>query len=89
MHTNNAISQRNIMTLSKTLSTLSFALTLMGGAIVLAPSSAEAGGRISNGALSKNNIPCNIRNGTQNNCRVGAPANPWKRPCSAIQRCRG
>jgi rapid alkalinization factor (RALF) len=80
------------MLFSKTiasLSTLSFGLALMGSALVFAPSSAKAAGTISNGALSKNNIPCSIRGGNQNNCRVGAPVNPWKRPCTKQQRCRG
>jgi hypothetical protein len=80
------------MTLVKTLSaisTFSFALAMMGGALAFSPSSADAAGHISNGALGKNNIPCNVRNGTQNNCRVGAPVNPWKRPCTPQQRCRG
>lgn len=77
------------MTLFKTISTLSIALTFMGGLAVFAPSSASAADHISNGALKRNNIPCSIRGGTQNNCRVGAPVNKWTRPCTAQQRCRG
>lgn len=75
--------------LIKALSALSFAFTLMGGAIVVAPSSVDAAGHISNEALRKNNIPCSVRGGNQNNCRVGNEANKWTRPCSKQQRCRG
>jgi hypothetical protein len=80
---------KTLSTVYKSLSTLSIALAMVGGVVVFAPSSADAAGHISNGALKKNNVPCNIRSGNQNNCRVGAPANPWTRGCSAIQRCRG
>jgi hypothetical protein len=79
------------MTIIKALSTLSLALTMIGGAVMLAPSTVKAGGFISNGALKHNNIPCSVRGGTSNNCRVGTPANPPSkiRPCLKIQRCRG
>jgi len=79
------------MTTIKALSTLSLALAMMGGVLVLTPSSAKAGQFISNGALKHNNIPCSVRGGTSNNCRVGTPANPPSktRPCLKIQRCRG
>ena len=79
------------MTIIKALSTLSLSLTMIGGAVMLAPSTVRAGSFISNGALKHNNIPCSVRGGTSNNCRVGAPANPPPkiRPCLKIQRCRG
>ena len=70
--------------MTKTLSTLSLAFALVGGAIVLAPSQAEAAnnkGHISFDALKKNN--------NNKNNRPGQPANKWSRGCSAITRCRG
>jgi hypothetical protein len=68
------------MTFFKTIPALSLALALIGGAVMFAPSSAEAGGFISNAALRANTI------------RHNAPAkqaNPHTRGCSAITRCRG
>ncbi len=69
------------MTITKTLSTLSLALAIIGGAVVLAPSSAKAGSFISFDALKHNNAG--------KNTRPGAQANPHTRGCSAITRCRG
>jgi hypothetical protein len=84
------------MTFAKSISTLSLALAMIGGAVMLAPSSATAGtakkansGFISNGALGHNNIPCSKRGGTDKNCRVGPPVNPPSRGCSKITMCRG
>jgi hypothetical protein len=84
------------MTTIKVLSTLSLALAMIGGALVLTPSSASAGtvkkansGFISNPALGHNNIPCSKRGGTDKNCRVGPPVNPPSRGCSKITLCRG
>lgn len=77
------------MTFYKTLSTLSFALAMIAGAVMFAPSSAKAGNFISIGALKHNNIPCSDRTGTSKNCRPGPPSNPHTRGCSAITRCRG
>jgi hypothetical protein len=68
------------MTIYKTLSTLSFALALIAGAVMFAPSSAKASGFISNRALRADQI------------RHNSPpqqANPHTRGCSAITRCRG
>jgi hypothetical protein len=80
-----------IMTLSKTLPALAFAFAMIGGAVMLAPSSAKAAnsGFISIGALKHNNIPCSERGGTAKNCRPGAQANPHTRGCSKITMCRG
>ncbi|XP_019175309.1 PREDICTED: rapid alkalinization factor-like [Ipomoea nil] len=44
---------------------------------------------ISYGALSRNRVPCSRRGASYYNCRPGAPANPYRRGCSAITRCRG
>ncbi|GEM_PF-6299685 len=71
------------MTLSKTLPTLSLALALIGGGVMIAPSSAKAGGNhISFDALKKDGIK-------SNNNRPGKPANQHTRGCNAINRCRG
>ncbi|KAL8527972.1 hypothetical protein ACS0TY_005690 [Phlomoides rotata] len=43
---------------------------------------------ISYGALSRNSIPCSRRGASYYNCRPGAQANPYRRGCSAITRCR-
>ncbi|MBW8890236.1 MAG: hypothetical protein JF616_20980 [Fibrobacteres bacterium] len=81
------------MNIAKSLSALTLAFAIIGGAVMIAPASSHAGnsGFISNGALKHNNIPCSVRGGTSNNCRVGTPANPPPkiRPCLKIQRCRG
>ncbi|PHT60000.1 Rapid alkalinization factor 23 [Capsicum baccatum] len=44
---------------------------------------------ISYGALSRNRVPCSRRGASYYNCRPGAQANPYRRGCSAITRCRG
>lgn len=75
------------MTLFKTLPILSLAFTLIGGTVMLAPTSAKAAGHISFDALKKNNIPQGNKN--KNNTRPGAQANKWNRGCNAINRCRG
>jgi hypothetical protein len=71
------------MNISKTISTLSLAFAMVGGALVLTPSEAKAGnnGHISYDALKKNHANKNTRPGQQ--------ANPWSRGCSAQQKCRG
>lgn len=75
------------MNIAKSLSALSLAVAIIGGAVVSAPSSAKAGGFISFNALKHDNIPTD-RNHRQNT-RPGAQANPHTRGCSAITRCRG
>ncbi|USW54105.1 Putative rapid ALkalinization Factor [Septoria linicola] len=40
------------------------------------------------GVLVKNGIPCDQHDNHFANCRVGTPANAWKRGCSAVERCR-
>lgn len=75
--------------------TLSLAFAMIGGALVLTPSSTEAasnaksGQHISYDALKKGGIPCSKRGASAKNCRVGEPANPYKRGCNKITRCRG
>ncbi|KAL5713008.1 hypothetical protein ACHQM5_015127 [Ranunculus cassubicifolius] len=44
---------------------------------------------ISYGALRRNSVPCNRRGASYYNCKPGAPANPYRRGCTAITRCRG
>ncbi|PIM97393.1 hypothetical protein CDL12_24122 [Handroanthus impetiginosus] len=44
---------------------------------------------ISYGALQRNSVPCSRRGASYYNCRPGAQANPYRRGCSAITRCRG
>ena len=79
------------MNIAKSLSGLTIAFAILAGAAMIAPAPTHAGQFISNGALKHNNIPCSVRGGTSNNCRVGTPANPPPkiRPCLKIQRCRG
>ncbi|XP_051144139.1 rapid alkalinization factor [Andrographis paniculata] len=43
---------------------------------------------ISYGALRRNSVPCSRRGASYYNCRPGAQANPYRRGCSAITRCR-
>ncbi|PIN26683.1 hypothetical protein CDL12_00550 [Handroanthus impetiginosus] len=43
---------------------------------------------ISYGALNRNSVPCSRRGASYYNCRPGAQANPYRRGCSAITRCR-
>ncbi|KAL8166373.1 hypothetical protein V2J09_007872 [Rumex salicifolius] len=43
---------------------------------------------ISYNALKKNNVPCSRRGASYYNCKSGAQANPYKRGCSKITRCR-
>ncbi|PHU29871.1 Rapid alkalinization factor 23 [Capsicum chinense] len=43
---------------------------------------------ISYGALSRNRVPCSRRGASYYNCRPGAQANPYRRGCNAITRCR-
>ncbi|KAM0962725.1 hypothetical protein EV2_022548 [Malus domestica] len=43
---------------------------------------------ISYGALRRNTIPCSRRGASYYNCRPRAPANPYRRGCSSITRCR-
>ncbi|XP_054795316.1 protein RALF-like 33 [Prosopis cineraria] len=44
---------------------------------------------ISYGALRRNTVPCSRRGASYYNCRPGAQANPYRRGCSRITRCRG
>ncbi|EOA32472.1 hypothetical protein CARUB_v10015749mg [Capsella rubella] len=43
---------------------------------------------ISYGALRRNTVPCSRRGASYYNCRRGAQANPYRRGCSVITRCR-
>ncbi|GER32931.1 ralf-like 33 [Striga asiatica] len=43
---------------------------------------------ISYGALQRNRVPCSRRGASYYNCRPGAQANPYRRGCSRITRCR-
>lgn len=43
---------------------------------------------ISYEALKRNSVPCSRRGASYYNCRAGAQANPYRRGCSAITRCR-
>ncbi|XP_077239913.1 ralf-like 33 [Tasmannia lanceolata] len=43
---------------------------------------------ISYQALRANSVPCSRRGASYYNCRAGAQANPYRRGCSAITRCR-
>nr|GLL42592.1 rapid alkalinization factor-like [Ipomoea trifida] len=43
---------------------------------------------ISYDALQKGHTPCSRRGSSYYNCQPGAPANPYTRGCSAINRCR-
>ncbi|XP_058077103.1 protein RALF-like 1 [Magnolia sinica] len=43
---------------------------------------------ISYQALRRNSVPCSRRGASYYNCRPGAQANPYRRGCSAITRCR-
>lgn len=44
---------------------------------------------ISYQALKRNSVPCSRRGASYYNCRPGAQANPYRRGCNAITRCRG
>ncbi|KAJ3688498.1 hypothetical protein LUZ61_017662 [Rhynchospora tenuis] len=44
---------------------------------------------ISYGALRRDTVPCSRRGASYYNCRPGGQANPYRRGCSAITRCRG
>ncbi|EOA21814.1 hypothetical protein CARUB_v10002279mg [Capsella rubella] len=43
---------------------------------------------VSYGAMRKNNVPCSRRGASYYNCKRGAQANPYRRGCSQITRCR-
>jgi hypothetical protein len=77
------------MQITKTLSALSLAFALVGAAIVIAPSQANAGnnGHISYEALKRNFVPTGHKN--PGNGRAGQQANKYNRGCSAINRCGG
>jgi hypothetical protein len=82
------------MRITKTLSALSLAFALVGGAAMLTPSSSHAApkknsGFIDYGALKRGQVPCNKRGASASNCREGKPVNEYKRGCSKINRCRG
>lgn len=42
---------------------------------------------ISYAALSRNNIPCNVRGASYYNCHSQQRVNPYRRGCSQITRC--
>ena len=71
------------MTISKTISTMSLAIAMVGGYLVFAPSKAEAG---NNGFINYDALKHN-QNGKKDT-RPGQPANKYNRGCSAIQHCR-
>lgn len=39
--------------------------------------------------MARDSIPCSLKGGTSKNCRPGPAANPYRRGCSAVMRCRG
>ncbi|KAF2544094.1 hypothetical protein F2Q68_00033174 [Brassica cretica] len=43
---------------------------------------------VSYGAMRKNSVPCSRRGASYYNCQRGAQANPYRRGCSTITRCR-
>ncbi|KFK37938.1 hypothetical protein AALP_AA3G049600 [Arabis alpina] len=43
---------------------------------------------VSYGAMKKNSVPCSRRGASYYNCQRGAQANPYRRGCSQITRCR-
>lgn len=43
---------------------------------------------VSYGAMRKNSVPCSQRGASYYNCKRGAQANPYRRGCSTITRCR-
>ncbi|XP_023000591.1 protein RALF-like 33 [Cucurbita maxima] len=43
---------------------------------------------LSYGALKRNSVPCSRRGASYYNCQPGAQANPYRRGCNAITRCR-
>ncbi|XP_042516653.1 protein RALF-like 33 [Macadamia integrifolia] len=43
---------------------------------------------ISYGALKRNSVPCSRRGASYYNCKRGAQANPYRRGCNRITRCR-
>ncbi|XP_030461354.2 rapid alkalinization factor [Syzygium oleosum] len=49
---------------------------------------ATAKTHISYGALQPGTVPCSLRGASYYNCRPGAEANPYNRPCSVITQCR-
>jgi hypothetical protein len=69
------------MNITKYFSALSIAFALIGGAVMMTPSSAHAGKFISFDALKKNTA------NTKGNNRPGKQANPHTRGCSDIARC--
>ncbi|KAL9235026.1 hypothetical protein vseg_009827 [Gypsophila vaccaria] len=62
---------------------LEFELDSMSNRRILAQTS-----YISYGALNKNRVPCSRRGASYYNCQPGAQANPYRRGCSTISRCR-
>ncbi|KAK3433086.1 protein RALF-like 19 [Eucalyptus grandis] len=49
---------------------------------------AGRGRHISYNALKKNNVPCSRRGQSYYNCKKMKKANPYKRGCSSITRCK-
>ncbi|KAF8015087.1 hypothetical protein BT93_H0780 [Corymbia citriodora subsp. variegata] len=49
---------------------------------------ATAPHHISYDALQPGTVPCSLRGASYYNCRPGAEANPYNRPCSIITKCR-
>ncbi|KAI3409431.1 uncharacterized protein J3R85_019325 [Psidium guajava] len=49
---------------------------------------ATASPHISYAALQPGTVPCSLRGASYYNCKPGAEANPYSRPCTVITRCR-
>ncbi|XP_049356314.1 protein RALF-like 22 [Solanum verrucosum] len=44
-------------------------------------------GYVSYGAMSRNNVPCNVRGASYYNCHANQRVNPYRRGCTQITRC--
>ncbi|TMW91776.1 hypothetical protein EJD97_013907 [Solanum chilense] len=44
-------------------------------------------GYVSYGAMSRNNVPCNVRGASYYNCHANQQVNPYRRGCTQITRC--
>ncbi|KAF5730445.1 protein RALF-like 19 [Tripterygium wilfordii] len=62
--------------------------TLMDSEISRRTLGGRGGKYISYAALRANNVPCNRRGQSYYNCRRRTRANPYRRGCSAITRCK-
>ncbi|CAN4094137.1 unnamed protein product [Withania somnifera] len=45
------------------------------------------GGYVSYAAMSRNNVPCNVRGASYYNCHANQRVNPYRRGCTEITRC--